>query len=65
MAREKPLYRDTLADLTVRAAKLYPNKTLLNAAQVAVLLGCCRKTVYNRYGRIGNVTLPQLASMIC
>lgn len=65
MAREKPLYRDTLQSVRSRAAELYPGEMLFGPVKVAKILGRSRSWVWSHFGTFRNMTCEQIASLIC
>ncbi len=62
--RESENYRDMLETVRAEAGRLFPGKVAYSAPEIAKILGCCRKTVYNR-GFTSGMTAPDIARMLC
>lgn len=62
--RESENYRDTLDDVRARANRLFPDKVVFSAPDIAKMFGCCVKTVYNR-GLTSNMTAAEIARTLC
>ena len=62
--RESENYRNTLDDVRARADRLFPDKIMLSAPDIARLLGCERSTIYRR-GFTSGMTLEEIARTIC
>lgn len=65
MPREKPHYQETLVGIRARAAELYPGQLLFGPTKVAKLLGKSRGWVWQHYGSFRDLTVEQIASLIC
>lgn len=64
MPREKPGYRDTIADLN----RIFPVQGVLSKAEVANYLGINRATLARwgiQFNEMGRVTKADLARQIC
>lgn len=65
MPREKPHYQETLVGIRARAAELYPGQLLFGPTKVAKILGKSRGWVWQHYGSFRDLTVEQIASLIC
>lgn len=65
MPREKPHYQETLVGIRARAAELYPGQLLFGSTKVAKILGKSRGWVWQHYGSLRDLTVEQIASLIC
>lgn len=65
MPREKELFRDNLE----RLDKAFPNKEILDLAEVANYLGVCRRTLVKHLKikkmRVKTMSKSSLASLLC
>lgn len=65
MSREKQGYRDTIAQLN----EMFPEKGMLNRADVAKFMGVSRSTIYHRgiqfNAATGRITKADLARQVC
>lgn len=62
--RESENYRDILEDVRAKADRVCPGKLVYSAQDIARILGCCIKTVYNR-GFTGGMTAAEIARALC
>lgn len=62
--RESENYRDTLEDIRAKADRLFPDKVLFSAPEIARMLGCDRTTIYRR-GLKSGMTAPEIARALC
>ena len=63
--REKPGYRDTIAQLN----EMFPDQGMLSKTEAAKFLGVSRTTIYNRGIKFneatGRITKADLARQVC